>query len=328
MTDPSSNGPSNYEHSETFASLKGLKETLSGNYTSAQYLETLDSLIYKALEPIIQSTSLFEGFVGQLMGWQESNRKRKVSFLDRHEFTQVALAWFLLPTKIERSLQAKQMRIERAALLEFLNTFLEQSQPYLLACDANLRGPDGKVLPLEEQLALRATYEEAFQSPVNLRPYILQTAYWTGLAISLKQQIVEKYVRYALIHAQRDYTQVFDTKLKLNDLIQTYVLAIMRAIDKCDARQGVLTPYIKHWFRTARAAHLEELEEANKTSSAEQDEDHDMDRKTDPHDFEAEQEIEQVRAVARLVDPEGYGRAYLGLSESATYITEQLERTL
>ena len=30
--------------------------------------------------------------------------------------------------------------------------------------------------------------------------------------------------------------------------------------------------------------------------------------------------VEHVRCIARLIDPEGYGRAYLGILESADYL--------
>lgn len=315
----------NYEHSATFASLKGIKETLEGNYTSAQYLETLDKLIDNALRPIIQSTSLFEGFVGQLLGWQEDNRKRKVSFLDRQEFTQLACAWFLIPSKVDKSFNCQRLRIERAALLEFLVTVLEEMDPYLKACDARMVDAQGKPVPIEEQLAYRQRIEQSYNSPVTLRPYILQARHWTALAIAFKQQIVEKYVRLSLMQAQRDYVHVFSKKIRLSDVIQSYNLAVIRAIDKCDARQGVLTTYIRNWFLTARASLLESLP-AEPTVSSDSIEDASSDQSFDPPDLEADQRIEHVRAIARLVDPEGYGRAYLGIVESFSYIKEQLEK--
>lgn len=314
-----------YEHSVTFALLKGYEETLEGNHTSAQYLETLDKMIDNALQPLIQSTSLFEGFVCQILGWQEANRKRKVSFLDRHEFLQLACAWLLLPTKVEKSLQSRRLRIERGALLEFLHTVIEASHNYLRACDATLTDDYGNLLPLEVQIAFRKEIEDAYNSPVTLRPYLLQSVYWTRQATRFKEMLLEKYIRFCLVNAQKDYVQVFETKVNLDDLIQGYMLAAMRAIDKCDARQGVLTPYIRTWFLTARASFLEELPTASRDNLEETETD-DPDRVTEPTDLEEKQDIEYVRQVARLADPEGYGRAYLGIVESRTFIEDELTK--
>lgn len=313
-----------YEHSATFASLKGLRETLEGNHTSAQYLETLDNLIDNALQPIIQSTSLFEGFLCQLLGWQEANRKRKVSFLDRHEFTNLACAWLLIPSRIERSFQSRRLRIERGALLEFLNCFNEAVAPYLLACDANLTDSKGRLLPTDAQIAYRREVEAAYNSPVTLRPYILQAAHWTKVALHFKGLIIEKYIRLSLVNAQRDYTTVFEMKVKLDDVIQNYNLAAIRAVDKCDARQGVLTTYIRNWFLTARADILDGIPQDNATASLDETNDHSLEKSTDPPDMETEQNIEHVRTIARLVDPEGYGRAFLGIVESATFIEDHI----
>lgn len=317
-----SDTPSAYEHSSTFASLKGLTETLQGNHTSAQYLETLDTLIDNALRPIIQSTSLFEGFVGQLIGWQEANRKRKVSFLDRHEFTSLACAWMLIPSKIDKSFQARRLRIERGALLEFLNTFLESSERYMLACSARLTDPAGRILPLDEQLAYRRAVEEAYGSPVLMRPYLMEANYWWRRAQEFKNLILEKYVRLCLVAAQTDYRHTFKCKVKLDDIIQSYLLAAIRAIDKCDARQGVLTTHIRNWFLTARAGLVSAMREELAEIADDGEHPEELHGSVDPVDLDVAARIESVRFVARLADPEGYGRAYLGISESLTYIED------
>ena len=50
----------NYEHSTSFHILKNIKEELTNNYTSLQYLQTLDFFLWKALEPIAaECPSLF-----------------------------------------------------------------------------------------------------------------------------------------------------------------------------------------------------------------------------------------------------------------------------
>lgn len=318
-----SEGSSPYEHSSTFASLKGLNETLKGNHTSAQYLETLDTLIDNALRPIIQSTALFEGFVCQLIGWQEANRKRKVSFLDRHEFTALACAWLLIPSKIDKSFQARRLRIERGALLEFLNTFLESSEHYLQACSARLTGPNGQVLPLDEQLSYRRSVEEAYGSPVLMRPYLMEAHYWWNRAQEFKNLILEKYVRLCLMSAQNDYRHTFKCKVKLDDIIQSYLLAAIRAIDKCDARQGVLTTHIRNWFLTARASLAASMRD-ELSEVADDEQLADMQGSVDPVDLDIASRIEGVRFIARLADPTGAGRAYLGISESLTYIEDNL----
>jgi hypothetical protein len=49
---------SHYQHSYLFAVLKRRQETFTGNLTSLQYLQTLDYLLWNALDPIIKAAPL------------------------------------------------------------------------------------------------------------------------------------------------------------------------------------------------------------------------------------------------------------------------------
>ena len=64
--------------------------------------------------------------------------------------------------------------------------------------------------------------------------------------------ILKKYIRLAIMTAQRDYVQYFDHRVSLNDMCGEYILATARAIDKCDYEKGPLTTHIGNWFFTAR----------------------------------------------------------------------------
>lgn len=325
MTDDGSSWA--YEHSASFNTLKGIKERISGNFTSAQYLETLDLLIMSALTPIIHSTTLADSFVCQMLGWQESNRKRKVSMLDRAEFTQIALAWLLLPSNVDKANAFPRMRIERGALLEFLSTLHSWFDSYLNACDGLQADAEGNLLPIEEQIAYQREVETSLGAAFSLRPNILASRHWFEHAVSFKRAILEKYVRLCITTAQRHYVEVFKKKIRLDDLVQAYLMAAIRGIDKCDARQGVLTTHVNYWLLTEKGKFVAHMKE-NDLFVPENEGLLGNETYTPAHDGEQPQVIEEVRALARILDPEGYGRAYLGISESSFYLEQAQELML
>lgn len=311
-----------YEHSQAFASLKRLKETLSTNLTSAHYLQALDTMLLNGLVPIVRNTNCFEGFVTQLIGWQEANRKRKVSFLERDEFMQIALAWTLIDTREGKAHQVSKLKLDRAAVFEFLRSFVEATVDYVQAC-SGLLTVNGIVLPLGDQQAYIARVEEAFESLGPLLPHVHEARRWVKYAEQFKELIVEKYVRLCLQTAQADYANYFETEANLDDMVQNYLLAASRAIDKCDPNQGVLTSYVQFWLKTARAQQLGVRKQEAATSSSDDEAYVEPEGSFSPElssSLEQDQLIEEVRQIARLVDPEGYGRAYLGILESTEFL--------
>ena len=311
-----------YEHSEAFASLKRLQETLSTNLVSAHYLQALDKMLHNGIAPVVRNTGCFEGFLTGLIGWQEANRKRKVSFLDRNEFIQIAIAWLLIPTREGKAQQVVRLKLDRAANFEFLESFLESTQDYVLAC-SGLLNRNGQLLPYEHQRAYIAHVEKAFGSSGNLLPHIHEARYWLEFAVKFKTTILEKYVRLVLKTAQSDYQHYFKCAVNLDDLVQSYLLAAQRAIDKCDANQGVLTPYVQLWLKTAKAQKVAERKNDSNTYSID-DSSPGVEAPSEAMEasecIEHNELVEHVRCIARLIDPEGYGRAYLGILESADYL--------
>ena len=49
-----------YEHSTIMSILKRVDESIKDNYSSAQYMEVWDTLLYNAIEPILRCTNLVE----------------------------------------------------------------------------------------------------------------------------------------------------------------------------------------------------------------------------------------------------------------------------
>jgi len=300
----------NYAHSYAFAQLKRVQERIASNATTPQYLKALDNMLLNAVRPLILNTDVAQDFIANLLGWQERNRKRKASFLDPDEFRLRAVVWLCTPAAVDRVATFGRLSLDRGAVIEMCSAFLSQTAPYLNACQS--ADPNDV-----ESIALKQSFEEHFRTGRALIAVVREVQLWFDRAVDFRSQILEKYIRLAITKAQYDYSHVFKLTVPLDDLVQSYVLAAGRAIDKCDHTQGVLTNHVTNWLLTARAHMLKHVphestedlqhEPAQNTFLSAQD------------SMESTQSARNLLLVAKLLDPDGFGRAFLGLTDVPLY---------
>lgn len=316
--------------STSFARLKNVKEDIEVNLTTAQYLRTLDSLLGEATKNIIIYTRFIDAFLIRLLGWQEKNHRRKISFRNRKEVSGLVLN-FLVKTSPEDRLSAfKSMKLDRGLRIELVRAFLDSLKEYLSACE--LTDPE---LSLKDCILVKDKYEKQYPACPNLYATCKQIAAMLDSALEFRSQIQQKYVRHTLLAARRDFDRLFSSRaVELDDMVQVYWIACLRAIDKCDSDEGTLTTHISNWFFTAREKVYKQQERDvsiegmlnNRGISSMSDEEDAL----ESFDSLAEEElsvdgveselaglddVHGLLSVAKMVDPQGAARAFLGLPE-------------
>lgn len=318
-----------YQHSKTFAKLKSIKETISTNLSSYQYLSVLDALLIKSLHPIVDSTTFVDNFLAKVLAWQYQNPRRKASSIPRSDLASY-ITFFLIAGSTEHKIRHLQkMKLDRGILSEIVKVWLEAAEPYYQMANSPDELVDDETRPLREH----AIEQQASLKPDHsLYGAYLQTRYWWEQYHSFRNMILEKYTRLCLVQAQRDYDTDFGRRVDIDDVIQLYLFNAARAIDKCDTDKGVLTTNVKNWLKHAKGqvmmSHLantayslpknsktvrQNLEAANTVSL----EDLDVEAEgllTDENSAKVEK-LDQVRKIAKLFDPVGYGRLALGIQE-------------
>lgn len=306
-----------YESSAVFNSLKISRETIPGNMTSFQYLGALDELISKALAPILESSTFAHAFVASLFGWQEQNFRRKLAFGNRREALSKALEFLVAPQE-ERVEAFRKIMLERGVRVELVKAFLASTETAHKAAhfDISIR-EEGEDQPHFEERCrfLLQSARDSVECP-NLIQVRRQAEYWLEQAMGFREMILQKYYRLCLVTAQRDYSQHFSCSVPLDDVIGTYLLATMRAIDKCDIRRGVLTSHIQNWFLTARES-VGKSRSSNSVALSDTMPLEGPEFSTPPHEDKLlESEAASIMvATAALVDPTGAARTFLKLSE-------------
>jgi hypothetical protein len=309
-----------YKHSKVFQSLKNIRETIQGNLPTSQYLQIYDDFLEKAMVPILLKTRYFDSFLTRLIGWQEQNFRRKVSFKDRPEFPSLAVT-FLLQISDEGRISAyKTLALDRGIRIQFIKAFLSHCKDYRRDCNLESVNDPNDLKQIMAALNRKIEHESNLEADSSLMAVIKESEFWLEKALDFKQQILEKYIRLCCNSAKRDYIHFFNCSEDLDDIIQTYLLAASRAIDKCDYRQGTLTNHIQNWFLTARTF-ISKKKEARSVKVDEPMQDFIEASRID-HVSSAEDETldeetrNDLREILRIADPIGAARAFLGIEEA------------
>lgn len=306
-----------YSHDLTFAALKNTREKITANYTSAQYLKTLDHFLWLALGPVINTCPyLFLNYVAKVVA-QQATRPIKMTSDDKHA---LPVAFMNLLLTRDRVAAAKELHLNRGILFAFLNVFVNLTDEYRRLHESP---PSGDPLEISNRLLRLREIEASLDTKKggNLYGATLEAKHWLNEASSFKNAIVEKYIRLAMKGAQKTYVTAHH-KRKLGEIVNVFMITLYKAIDRCDSRHGVLTTFITNWLRGARSKVLDEVfSESAETSYDQQVEDHGEEAFAQ-HSTQANRDMEAMQAlsaIAKKIDPRGCVRASLGIAEHVSY---------
>lgn len=301
---------SNYQYSRVFNTMKSAKEHIAGNLTSLQYLQTLDYFIWNALEPVIRTMpNYWINYCSKTVLRQLTRPAAKFTSDDKGNLPHMLAACIRASSPSNVVKISKAMYLNRGILFGFIAMLREEFAEYIDVCEGRTD------LSYAQALSVALSYEVDFNCP-NLYSILKTSYYWDDLAFKFKGYIFEKYNRLALNNAQSTYTE-FDCILPLDDIICIYQSIANRAIDRCDARRGVLTTFIQSWFKSAKTEVAKQVTHIARTKSIEAmmyvhgDGVHDM---VGTYDLDTSyEETQSVRDAAYRVDPEGILALHLGV---------------
>lgn len=324
-------------HSQTFQTTKSIKESITKRYSSNQLISVLDDLIYKAIYSIILHTNFLDELFGVLLCWYSGAHRRKISSLSK-DVVLFLLFRFLYESEVDRKFHIlKSARLERNILFYFISLFLETGKQYRPLSVKCVQVKLTKRFSMRWKMSL---IEDTLFCHGNLFAAYNQVDFWYKESIEFKHQIMEKYMRHAVMQANRYHKM--NKRSDLDDIIQNYLLAVSKAIDKFDSKKGTLTSYINQWLLNAQSysdsgheygiaysipvsiKKIKALSKKNNTvniSASLQDESVKKEVEIVSSGFTPEEEVEQksevsrIRLLAKYADPKGLGRIKLGIEE-------------
>ena len=305
---------SNYEHSETFASLKNVREEVKENLTTTQWLSTLDFFLESAIDPIATVTpDLIDNFFAKVIAWQSHKPSIKFSMTDKFDLPVKLFNSLTTEGNVKRSFQ-KSMLLNRGLLFGLICLFEKTINNIKRLHKPSLNINRSHRLHSLTLAYTRAGILESQQDHVFSA--ISQVDFFSKKASWFKGLIVQKFIRLALMSAKKTYVEV-DHAVSLNDIVQLYFIFLSRAVDRCDSRQGVLTTFIQTWFYSARSEVHKIAEGASKTLSYEELIENGLPLTFSSPDYGFEQ-MQHLAFSAKSVDPYGVVRFSLNIPEFLT----------
>lgn len=312
---------SKYSHSTSFATLKATNETIKKNLTSHQYLTILDNHLYNAVSALVTGTRFFDLFLGQIIGWQTNNPRRKTCGVGRHDLVNLSTLYFLTEDPKQRVKIIRKMKLHRNILTEAIQRWLDVVAQYPEL--AKQVGSPEVLLKLDSLNSVARV-----RPGWSLHAIHQEVKYWLGQVRDFKESIIQKYTRTTIMKAQRDYVAL-GCPGRLDDFVQIYMMTMSKAIDKCDADRGVLTTHIDNWLLSAKNTAQDQANDKHDINQTVPLDDAVQETSVcDEEDRERQALIMRVRTVSKVFDPEGYGRISLGITEHLTQEDRQILRAL
>lgn len=314
-------------HSVSIARAKATTERLGSSYSSNQLISLLDTLLFNALAPLVEHTKYLDAHVANLIALSYG-KKRKISSHAVPDKAYSRLSVFLLSGGVrERQKALRLAKLDRGFYFAVLDQFFQQTKEYtqmLADCENDLtRHRYAKRAKLHE-------IEKRVAAGPDLLLAITNARFWYEEASEFKRMLAEKYLRHAVNNAVKLNGKRGFFNIELDDVIQNHALAVSKAIDKFDPTKGTLTAYINTWFMDARNNKNHLIVTPN-TVSMDSDQYGDGDDTEDSssfdpsscspcptHAMERQEEINEIRWLARYADPTGVGRFSLGIEEILT----------
>lgn len=325
------------------------------NLTGGQIQEIMDSFLYKALEPIVLHSNVFDSQLVYLLTAVIKNKKRRFCALDREDTINVLAQAIVTQDRVKKFELIKALKIERSFIHVFIKRFLETYRNNFLSI---------YYMYLNDPVK-RKLYK------TRMMPYVTEVgcASIQDMFVCLTQpqeplkkfydyfaSVVDQYMK--LCHTQAKHLR--DTNsgntYDYRDVVQNFMRNVVVALNKYDSSKGALTSYIKYWILNSLTCNSSEHEYGiaytipqnqkkvmsdNKTSvnfstsmdqilSHGEDEDGSLHEllSAETEDLDEEHainsELRMLYLFAKRADPHGLARLYLDLPEIFTQA--ELER--
>lgn len=320
------------------------------NLTGEQIQKVMDMLLYKALEPLVLNSEIFDSQVSHVLTLVATNRKRKLSSVPREELIENLCSFLTHTDRNFKFRTIRESRVERSFVHGFIKRFLDDNRDFLPAYHQFLLDPSKDNKAKVDNLAWigARVKRSAMYRMVTLSEGYLKKFY------DFRSDVLANYLRHSSAQAKSHMNANQNNQLDFLDLKQSILKAIVVALDKYDSSKGALTTYINWWVLNAQTCSADheygvaytvpqsqkrKLAEGRSTEinfsvsldalkkPGEDDERNLYSTLSDGHfmdeDFERLEAQQLVQLLAKEVDREGVARLTLDIGEFFT--KEELE---
>lgn len=219
------------------------------NLTGEQIQKVMDMLLYKALEPIVLHSQIFDSQVAYILTLVANNRKRKLSSVPREELIENLCTYLTHTDPVYKFKVFRNCRIERSFIHGFLRRFIDLNRDYLRAYQAFIINSNEETKTQVDNMAYIAagvTSRRHMYTMLTISEAYLKKFY------EFRTTILNNYVRHSSTQAKSHMSASQSNQIDFKDLKQSILKAIVVALDKYDSGKGALTTYINWWILNAQ----------------------------------------------------------------------------
>lgn len=230
---------------------------LAKNLTGEQIQQVLDLFLYKALEPIILNSDVFDEQISYILVLVSANRKRKPSSLPRERTVEILCRFLVTQDRSEKFELLREARLERSFLHVFVGRVLRMF-PDFLSDYSHMMTSDRKArLVVKERLDKQArtigSDRQGLYRIVSIGNSYLAKFY------ECRSKVLDHYLRLSSKQA-KIHIDANGSNFDFHDVRQSILKSILLAIDKYDSNKGALTSYINWWILNAQTCNTLEHE--------------------------------------------------------------------
>lgn len=286
--------------------------------SSPQLFGALDDALALALEPLIQSTNVVNAQVVQLLNFQNTYKKRRVSTRFTWSECMTRMIQYLEKPSIE---SFQNIHMDRGYAIAIIDEFLDTVDGYEEIYWKSFTNQ--RKYFTEWGLRLSQYHQAVGLRDRDMIQLVSHVHYGRNCISALKDRVLADYSLYICKCAHRDRKSL-NVPIDIDDLIQNYYLAMNKAIDHFDISKGAFKSYLDIWLKKflhnghhfyGSAYAVPSGVEANHLYLPIDDIDESQHGAAESP-FDIVNGVEQQKLVltlARLVDNEGYAIKSLGL---------------
>ena len=223
--------------------LASSKEEISREVHTPTLLSVLDDLLYQAFEPLYRETAFFRRLLMQVVLYATEDNRRRVSLIDKGKMN----AWLLKAIYDNKFDFYTMAKLDRGIYVDLISQCVELLEPIVHIEQKIVHGKN-RVQFLEQRKRLSLL----LGTPQDrLYPMYQWVSSYLKQYLKFKEMIISRYYRLIYHEANRVY-HTESKRIDTADLCKNLVLSTWRAIDRCDASQGVLTSFIQRSFLNAK----------------------------------------------------------------------------
>lgn len=232
-------------------------QLLAKNLTGEQIQQVLDLFLYKALEPIVLNSDIFDVQVSYILNLVSANRKRKPSSLARERTVEVLCAFLMTEDRARKFELLREARLERSFLHVFVARVHKANESFVSDYKRMM------VADRRKRLVIKAKLDEQSRKYGCDRQgmYRIMSLGTTYIAkfYECRSRVLDHYLKLSARQAKM-HIDANGANFDFQDVKQTILKSILVAVDKYDSNKGALTSYINWWILNAQTSNATEHE--------------------------------------------------------------------